>query len=161
MALIVAPDPGAQSLCSIAQADAYHAARGAAAWALLATEAKEQALIRATDYMGVYSGGWKGTRTSYDQALDWPRYDVVANGYDVPSNIVPVPVANACAVLALKASAGELAPDLGPQTESVKVGPIEKKYAAGARQQIKFQAVDSMLAPYLGAGAGQIKLIRA
>lgn len=161
MALIVAPAAGAESLCSVAHADAYHAARGAAAWALLTTEAKEAALRRATDYMGAYSGRWKGVRTNSTQALDWPRAGVVANGYDVPSDTVPAPVANACAVLALKASTAELAPDLGPQKQSVTVGPISTTYATGARQTLKFQAVDNMLAPYLGSGAGMVQVVRA
>lgn len=161
MALIVPPTAGADSYCSVADADAYHAARGNAAWALLGTTAKEQALIRATDYMGAYAGSWKGTRVSSTQTLDWPRAGAVVNGYEVDWQIVPAPVANACAVLALKASAGDLAPDLGPQKQSVKVGPIETTYTQGTRQGTKYSAVDSMLAPYLGAGAGQVRLVRA
>lgn len=160
MALIVPPAAGADSLCSVAQADAYHAARGAASWALLATEAKEQALRRATDYMAAYSERWKGDRVTSTQTLDWPRFGAVVNGYDVPSDTVPLPVGNACAVLALKASTGDLAPDLGPQKQSVKVGPIETTYAAGTRQATKYSAVDSMLAPYLAGGAGQVRLVR-
>lgn len=161
MALIIPPAAGADSLCSVADADAYHAARGNAAWALLGTTAKEQALRRATDYLGGYAGSWKGVRTSSTQTLDWPRSGAVVNGYEIAGNIVPVAVANACAVLALKGSAGDLAPDQGPQKQSVKVGPIETTYAQGTRQGTKYSAVDSMLAPYLGAGAGQIKLVRA
>lgn len=161
MALIVAPAAGAESLCSVAQADTYHAARGAAAWAALTPDAKEQALRRATDYMAVYSPRWKGERTSADQPLDWPRAGVVANGYEVDDETVPVPVANACALLALKASTAELAPDLGPQKQSVSVGPISTTYASGARQTLKFQAVDNILAPYLGGGANNVMLVRA
>lgn len=161
MSLIVAPAAGAESLCSVAAADAYHAARGGAAWALLATEAKEAALRRATDHMGAYSGRWKGVRLSSTQTLDWPRAGVVVDGYELPWETIPAAIANACAVLALKASTAELAPDLGPQKQSVTVGPISTTYATGARQTTKFQAVDNMLAPYLGAGAGTVKLVRS
>ena len=161
MALIVAPAAGAESLCSVAQADTYHAARGAAAWAALTVEAKEQALRRATDYMAVYGPRWKGERTSADQPLDWPRTGVFANGYEVDDETVPTPVANACALLALKALTAELAPDLGPQKQSVSVGPISTTYASGARQTLKFQAVDNMLAPYLGGGSNSVLLVRA
>lgn len=161
MSLIVAPAAGAESLCSVAHADAYHAARGAAAWALLTTEAKEAALRRATDHMGAYSGRWKGVRLSSTQALDWPRAGVVVDGYELPWETIPAAIANACAVLALKASTAELAPDLGPQKQSVTVGPVSTTYAQGARQTTKFQAVDNMLAPYLGAGAGTVKLVRS
>lgn len=161
MALIVPPTAGATALCSVAHADSYHAARGAGAWALLTNDAKEQAIVRATDYLTVYSQRWKGVRTDADQPLDWPRAGVVANGYDVDSDTVPDAVANACALLALKGSTADLAPDLGAQKQSVKVGPIETSYFAGTRQTPKFQAVDNMLAPYLGAGAGMIRLERA
>lgn len=161
MTLIVAPAAGAESLCSVAHADAYHAARGAAAWALLTTELKEGALRRATDYMAVYGPRWKGERTYSTQTLDWPRAGVVANRYEVGYEAIPAPVANACAVLALKASTSELAPDLGPQKQSVTVGPISTTYATGTRQSPKYQAVDNMLAPYLGAGAGTVKLVRS
>lgn len=158
--LIVAPAVGAESYCSVAAADAYHAARGNTLWAPLTTAEKEQALRRATDYMAVYASRWKGTRTNSTQALDWPRYGVVANGYDLASDVVPVPVANACAELAFRGAKGDLAPDLGAQKQSVKVGPIETTYAAGARQTTKFQAVDNMLAPYTGM-AGMVRLVRA
>lgn len=161
MALIVAPAAGAESLCSVAHADTYHAARGAAAWAALTTEAKEQALRRATDHMGAYSGRWKGERASSGQVLDWPRAGVVVDGYEIDWETVPAAIANACAVLALKASTAELAPDLGPQKQSVSVGPISTTYASGARQTLKFQAVDNMLAPYLGGGANNVMLVRA
>ncbi len=161
MAVIVPPAAGADSLCSVADADAYPAARGNAAWAPLTTEAKEQALRRATDYLGGYADSWKGTRVSSTQTLDWPRAGAVVNCYEVDWQTVPVGVANACAALALKASTTDLAPDLGPQKQSVKVGPIETTYATGTRQATKYSAVDSMLAPYLAGGAGQVRLVRA
>ena len=86
-------EPGAalaDSLCTVAQADAFHAARGNTLWAPLTTPEKEQALRRATDYMAVYSSRWKG-----------------------------------------------------------------------ARQTLKFQAVDNMLAPYLAGSAWQVRVVRA
>lgn len=161
MALIVAPAAGAESLCSVAAADAYHAARGSTAWAAMSIEAKEAALRRATDYMAVYGARWKGERASAEQTLDWPRVGVVASGYDVPSDAVPTPVANACAVLALKASTAELAPDLGAQKQSVKVGPIETTYATGTRQVTRYQSAETLLAPYLAGSAGQVRVVRA
>ena len=72
MALITEDGTGradAESYCSVAAADAHHAARGAAAWAALTTEAKEQALRRATDYMGqIYGPLWAGHRSLPTQA---------------------------------------------------------------------------------------------
>lgn len=161
MALIVAPTAGAESYISVANADAFHAARGNAAWAPLTAEAKEHALRKATDYMGTYSGRWKGARVSSGQALDWPRAGVVVDGYEINWETIPAAIANACAVLALKASAGDISPDLGPQKQSVKVGPIETTYAAGTRQVTRYQSAETLLAPYLAGSAGQVRVVRA
>lgn len=161
MALIVAPATGAESYISVANADAYHVARGNAAWALLSPEVKEQALRKATDYMGRYSGRWKGERLNAGQVLDWPRAGVVVDGYEINWETVPAAIANACALLALKASAGDIAPDLGPQKQSVKVGPIETTYAAGTRQATRYQSAETLLAPYLAGSAGQVRVVRA
>ena len=161
MALIVAPATGAESYISVANADAYHVARGNAAWALLSPEVKEQALRKATDYMGRYSGRWKGERLNAGQVLDWPRAGVVVDGYEINWETVPAAIANACALLAMKASAGDIAPDLGPQKQSVKVGPIETTYATGTRQATRYQSAETLLAPYLSGAAGQVKVVRA
>ena len=162
MALIVAPAAGAESYISVADATAYHAARGNAAWAALPDDtAREQKLRIATDFMGqLYGSRWKGSRVSAAQTLDWPRYGVCSNGFPVDSTIVPVAVANACAELALRAIDGDLAPDLGAQVKQETVGPISVTYADGARQQVAYQSVDGMLRPYLSGSANQIKLVR-
>lgn len=161
MPLIVAPADGADAYTSVANADAWHAARGNAAWAILTLEAKEQALRKATDYMGAYSGRWKGERISAGQALDWPRAGVVVDGYEIDRETIPAAIANACAVLALKASASDISPDLGPQKQSMKVGPIETTYATGTRQVTRYQSAETLLAPYLAGGAGQVRVVRA
>ena len=76
---------------------AHHLARGTAAWGVLSTEAKVQALRRVTDYMAAYSERWKGERvTSMHKTLYWPRFGAVVNGYDVPSDTVPLSVGNDC-----------------------------------------------------------------
>lgn len=142
----------ADSFVSVEAADAYHADRGAGAWAALTPERKEQCLRLATDYMGqVYAAAWQGVRAVAGQALDWPREGVVAfETVEVLANIVPPAVANACALLALKASTGvALAPDLGQAKKRVKVGPIETEYADYSPQSKRYLAVDRMLAPYL------------
>lgn len=175
MALIVEDGTGlstAESYISVANADAYFTDRGNTVWTALTTQAKEQALRAATDYMAsVYTGRWAGRRTTTTQALDWPRSFVVnkdAPGYYgtspsyYPFNAVPTAVARACAELAVRASAGSLLADQGAQVTSETVGPISVTYADGARQSIAYKAVDGMLTPYLkGGGAGQIPVSRA
>ena len=167
MALVVESGQGgadSESLCSVAFADSYHSGRGNAAWAVLTTGAKEVALRKATDYMEqAYRLRWTGYRCSDTQALSWPRYEVprqdaasnAAYGYGVgyyKYDSVPSEVQKACAELALKASSVDLAPDVDRPTTSETVGPLSVTYAAGARETVKFRAVDNLLAPLLNGG---------
>ena len=146
----------AESYCSVADATTYHAARGNTAWAALTTDAlREAALRKATDFMRqAYRSRWQGVKVDEDQALDWPRYDVVVEGYVIASNIVPAEVKNACAELALRASAADLNPDLKQGKTSVTVGSISTTYDKNSPQWKRYRAIDAMLAPYLKAGGG-------
>lgn len=165
--LIVETGSGAtdsQSYASVADADAYHAARGRTLWATMSEAEKEQALTRATDYMvEVYRKRWDGYRINSTQALDWPRYGVCKDGFAVLSNVVPAEVSKACMELALIAAAGDLLAPQGPQVKSEKVGPLEVVYADGARQATAYPAVDRLLSPLFGAAGGSntLKVVRA
>lgn len=159
MALIVEDGSivaGAESYISVSDADAYHAARGNAAWT--GTDAAKEALLRkATDYMlQVYGLRWKGDRVSATQALDWPREGVEVFGFDIDPDVVPDAVANACAELALRAASGDLTPDVARRTVREKVGPIEVEYDRNAPALPDYQAVDNMLAPYLEQGGSNV-----
>ena len=59
--------------------------------------------------------------------------------------------------------AGELAPDIEPQTTSESVGPISVSYAPGSRQTVRYQAVDKMLSVLLkdGGSGSMVMLTRA
>lgn len=147
---------GAESYISVADASNYHTVRGNTAWAALTTDAlREAALRKATDFMRqVYRSRWQGYKVNEDQALDWPRYDVEVEGYAVDSDIVPTEVKNACAELALKASAAELNPDLTQGVLSEQVGPIAVTYDKSSPQRVRYPAIDAILSPYLKAGGG-------
>ena len=166
MALIVEDGtgkPDAEAYISVADADAYFTARGNATWAALPDDsAKEAALRLGADYMeGAYGQRWKGCRISQTQALSWPRDGVCVDGYDLPDDEVPVAVARANAELAVRASAGSLLEDQGAQVKSEQVGPIAVTYADGARQSVRYSAVDAMVASLLAYGPGRIPLVRA
>lgn len=157
----------AESLCALDAATAYHANRGNAAWAALASDdVREQMLRKATDYMeAVYRDRWAGMRKSVGQALSWPRYlvpvrDVAVMQY-YPDNTVPVAVANACAELALRAIKGELAPDIKRLVKRVKVDTIETEYADNATPYTRFRTIDMMLQPFLSGSDMNIRLVRA
>ncbi|KAF1706286.1 DnaT-like ssDNA-binding protein [Pseudoxanthomonas sacheonensis] len=164
MAIVVEDGTGkadAEAYITVADADAYFAARGNAAWAALTTGQKEQALLLGADYMeAVYGSRWKGDRVSMTQALSWPRDGVCVNGFEVPDDVVPVAVQRANAELAVRASAGTLLVDQGAQVVSETVGPISVTYATGARQYTKYAYVDGLLGQYM-TGSGQIPVVRA
>lgn len=157
----------AESLCAVAAADAYHAARGNAAWASLTTDAKEQALRRATDYMQqTYRLMWAGDRRFIGQALDWPRVEVPRRDFDdyYPDDEVPAEVQRACAELAYRGRAGaDLLADAGRKVVEQTVGPITTKYAQGSPSAKRYAAVDALLAPFLRSpkGGGMVRLVRA
>lgn len=151
-----------ESYASAATADAYHAARGNAAWASLTQLQKEIALRKATDYMQQqYGGKWSGIRLSSAQALDWPRSNVRRDGYELASAPLPREVVRACCELALRASTSALSTDAGPQVVREKVGAIEVEYANGARQQIKFAAVDNLLRPLMSSASSGLTFVRS
>ena len=159
MALIVEDGSivtGAESYCTVAFANTYLANRGYTAWdALDDTDAKEPALRKATDYMlAMFKGRWQGTIVDEDQALDWPRYGVIVDGYDVAYDSVPLAVQKACAELAYRASTADLSPDLSQGVLSESVGPISVTYDKSSPQFTRYRAIDALLSPYLKAGGG-------
>ena len=144
---------GAEAYISVADASTYFTNRGNTAWGSISTEALQEAYLRqATDYMTqIYRDRWEGVRFTQDQALDWPRSGVVRDSWAVDTDEVPIEVQNACAELALKASSGELAPDLTQGKIREKVDVIEVEYDKSSPQYTRYRSVDAMLKPYLSA----------
>ena len=173
MALIVEDGTivaGAESYATVAQANAYHTARGNSAWELLDdVDAKEPALRKATAYMvQMYRARWKGFRVSAAQPLDWPRMNVVlddgpyAYGYStvLAINVVPQEVRDACAEFALRASVADLAPDLERAAQVETVGPISVTYDPASAESVRYRALDALLAPYLKGSSMNATLVR-
>jgi hypothetical protein len=170
---------GAESYVTVEDADLYHYNRGMTAWTGLDVASKEQALRRATDFMlGRYRGRWKGAKTRYQQALDWPRVGVTPDDaqnpfstqigygygykYVIPYTVVPNEVKNACCELALRAASGPLLADLEPRILTETVGPITVKYDPSSPQYIRYAQVDAILSPLLANGGvgATVKLTR-
>lgn len=145
---------GANSMASVADADAYFAARGNAAWAGLDDEAKEVALIAGSDYLkdeGRYP--WSGSRIEWDQPMPWPRTGAfVRNGPAIPDNVVPPAVRDAVVVLAGKSSAGVvLLPDFdrGGAIKRKTIDVITTEWYEGASPMTLYTAVQGLVVPYL------------
>jgi len=156
MALITEDGSGksdAEAYISVADASTYFTNRGVTTWDAIATDALREAYLRqSTDYMiQMYRARWEGARYTEAQALDWPRSGVVRDSWSVDTDEVPIEVQNACAELALKASSGELAPDLTQGVVREKVDVIEVEYDKSSPQYTRYRSIDAMLRPYLGA----------
>jgi hypothetical protein len=154
----------ADSYASVVEADTYLAARNYTSWAALAADVKDACLRKATEYMSIYA--WKGARVTATQALDWPRSDVWAYGFELSSDAIPGKVVNACIELAYRASTADLFPVIRvdstgrlPTKEIKKVGPIDRETTYSQRGQMaeprnnSFPAVDAMLREFV-ASAG-------
>lgn len=165
MSLIVetgSASPVAESYCSVSDADARMSAMGEADWAALTTAQKETALRRATSYMvQAYRTRWVGVRTLPTQRLDWPRYNVMVDGWFIAADVVPVDIVNACADLAIKAATNALAPDLKRPVIRERVGPLETEYSVYSPQAIRYRAIDMALAPYLKGSPATASLVRS
>lgn len=156
MSLIVEDGTGlatAESYISVADAGTYHSNRGNTAWAALSSDTvREQYLRKATDYMmAMYRNSWQGWRVDDEQALDWPRYGCVVDGISVDDDIVPTPIKNACAELALKVASGDLYADQTRGTISETVGPISVTYDVNTPQRVRYSFVEAIIAPFLSA----------
>lgn len=167
---------------SVADADAYHAARGNVAWASLSAPSKEAALTRASDYldqrykyqtpMGRWSSLFVGVRTNgRGQDREWPRTG--AEDYEgAPINplVTPVEVCVATYEASIREaiSPGSLNPDYvpGEVVQSERVDVISTTYAIPTGEAaIGFNparpvlsAVDEILAPLLRSTCGGLGL---
>lgn len=166
MTLIVESGAGSSnSDCYISLVDAatYHTSRGNAGWAAIASdELREQAILKATDYMTqIYRSLWQGFRVTHTQALDWPRTSVLVDVHiSISHDVIPVEIQRACAELALKASAGTLYADQTQQVAKEKIGPIETEFDIYSPVAIQYKSIDAMLAPYLRRGRGSVETVR-
>jgi hypothetical protein len=152
----------AESYISVADADTRLGNMGMTTWATLVQAEKEQALRRATAYIEqALRERWTGYRLHKSQALSWPRWYVVVDGYPIDPNVVPADVANATADLALKSAAGDLNEDLSPRVIRKKVGLIETEYDRYSPQSKRYRALEMALSPYLKGSSSNAMLVRA
>jgi len=158
MALVVEDGTGlaaAEAYISEADADAYFAIRAIpAAWTAASSAEKEAALRMATEFMdSTWGVRWKGSASSFEQALDWPRsYVYDANNFLLASDELPTNLTRACAELAARQLVEELALDVDAgkdqiTMESVAAGPVKQTLQfAGTKSTAKsFPKVNKLL----------------
>ncbi len=165
MALVTEDGSGkadAESFASVEFADQYHSARGNASWDGLTDPQKEAALRKATDYIGQqYGERWKGERASSTQALDWPRYCVMVDGFEVGADTVPNDVQKATASLALRSVTAPLSEDITQAVKREKIGTLEVEYQDYSSPVVRYREIDGQLRKYLSGGSGSIRVVRA
>lgn len=175
MALVVEDGTGktdAESYASVSQVDTYvDTTTSSAAWSAAATGEKEAALRRATQYLdSEYRSQWKGERSNEEQALSWPRQNVVdADDYYIDYDEMPSRLISATCELAIKAISATLLSDLGVsgtiESTKRKVGPVTEEihYLGGAIQHKEYSLVHGLIADYLSGGGvgGMMRVERA
>lgn len=152
----------ANSYISLDDADTYFENRGNTAWDAASDTAKEEALLRACDYLDTLN--WKGYKAEYENSLEWPRESVDdRNGYAVGNDEIPQKVINAqCEAALLELTAGTLTPtlDKDDRIRSEKVDVIETSYFDDAREKSKFTIIDNLLKGFVESG-GSLEIVRS
>lgn len=136
---------GSNTYISVADADAYFAARDVSTWSAATTQAREAGLLQATVYLdGAYT--FIGRIADSAQSLAWPRLGAV-DGDGRSLDGIPARLAHACAELALIALSDPLAPPehRGGRVLEERVGPLSVTYARGAPIGRTFPYVDLLL----------------
>lgn len=160
--------PNSNSYSDIAYADGYFSDRMVAAWSSLTTDAKQAALIAATDYIDKRWGAYfKGCPATDTQALEFPRdafKDADGDTY------LPEVLKKATAEYALRASSAPLAPDIEQDPSGFqvsrrmeKIGPIEERtdfafLGPGAIRQLltPYPAADMLIRTLLKHTQGKV-----
>lgn len=149
---------GANSYATVAQARTYAASRGRAFPATGANgdeSAADTLLLNAMDALEARASEFQGTKTTRNQACQWPRYGVVAEGYEYDSNEIPPNIVKAQILLAIESQTQPLVlntTEAGRLTRMKVEGAVELQYADEEAQQPSFPLVEALLAPFFGDG---------
>jgi len=169
MTLVIEDGTGlstAESYASEATADAYFLARANADWAALSSSAKEIALRQATQHIDASNvDQWRGTRLNSEQALDWPRWNVVVDGFVLDSDVLPRVLVEATCEYALRfatSDTGELAVDVTDDgsitAESKQVGPlsVSTSYGGSGKSSVAWYRKPDILLARLRSGGDRL-----
>jgi hypothetical protein len=162
MTIIATPGAvDANSYLTVAEADAYHAARlHNTAWTTADEATKESALQWATRVLDRES--WVGCRTNESQGLRWPRTEVYdQDDYWVPQDQIPKFLKDATAELAFLLLTSDRTADAGTEgLKDIKVGPIEIAIDLSTKVKTMSPEVWDMISFYCESGASSLTLER-
>lgn len=108
-------------------------------------------LIQAMDY--IESLDFIGIKYTNDQSLQWPRTDVIIDGYYQDLDYIPTQLKNGqmAAALAIDAGNGPLI-DLPRSVKRQRVGELEVEYMDGSASTIVVRTINSQLRKLLRGG---------
>lgn len=116
---------------TVLEADAYHTARGNAAWGLLQQADKEAALTRASAVIDG-RGPFSGKQSDPDEVLAWPRDGAVdsCTGHPATDGVTPRKIEYATYEVALLEAAdpGSMSPAMDRATKSEQVDVLRVEY---------------------------------
>ena len=131
---------GANTLINGSYVTTYHALTGSSvSWSALTSGQQEAAIIRAMQRLDAYESRWQAWRSSSLQTLSWPRYGVVAYGYDVATNTIPTPLKDAQAELALR-EAVTIRATMPDETTTEGYVVEEEKKVASLLKRVRYES---------------------
>lgn len=105
---------------------------------------EEELLIKAMDYLESLS--FIGLKSTRDQSLQWPRVDVVIDGYYQDVNSIPHELKNGQMAVAIAIDEGNSPlSDLERKTVYERVGELEVEYSAGSSNSTIVRTISAAL----------------
>lgn len=149
----------ANSYVSLVDATSYAVDYGlSSAWSMATEASQEEALRLGTQYIDLeYSDRFKGNKTTRDQALAWPRTNVVdSDGFTYNSDEMPVCLKYAVVEAAIRVLDGDSLLGVIEEPgiiryEKITAGTIEDEteYVDGKSQVPSYPKIDALLRPIL------------
>lgn len=138
----------ANSYVDLAAIKSYATKRGVTLPADATIEVYSQ---KAMDYLESKRDRYKGLKITKTQALQWPRYPVIIDGFELGSDEIPSEIKSAQCQLILEVNSGvDLQPTMtGSLVKREKIGPIETEFAVSESGSLApdLPKVDSLLSP--------------
>lgn len=145
----------ANSYIDLAGIKAYASARGVT---LGADAIIEQQSVKAIDYIEGLRNRFQGNKVSQTQSLQFPRYGIWIDGFEVAKTSIPNELVKAqCQLICEQANSVTIMPTQSePAIKKEVVGPIETEYAVatGTITTPVMTAVDALLEPLFKNNTG-------
>jgi hypothetical protein len=110
-------------------------------------DTRENELIKAMDYLEQYRFRFKGLKVSGGQSLQWPRYGVYLDSFQLDSNLIPRELKRSQMELAILSIASDLAPSGNLENvQSQSLGELSiSYYSGGTYKSLQHDNVDQYL----------------